>query len=92
LQNGNWQGQQITPTNWISKSTQPLENGFDGPFGFHWWILEKYNGYYANGHGGQRVWILPDQNMVIVHLAEPSTDQTNLNEVRVLLDLIMEAI
>ncbi|HAS42718.1 MAG TPA: hypothetical protein DCS93_19715 [Microscillaceae bacterium] len=91
LQNGFWNNQQLLPMGWIAQSTQPLEDGFDGKFGYHWWIDTKHNGFYANGHGGQRVFVFPQQNLVIVHIAEPSTDDTNLNEIPVLLDLIMAA-
>ena len=92
LQNGYWKGQQLLPPQWMQRSTQPYEDGFDGPFGFHWWLVEAHQGYYANGHGGQRVWIIPQHQLVVVHLAEPSTDQTNLSEIPVLLDKIMAAL
>lgn len=91
LRNGFWNGNQILPTTWIQESTTYYEDGFDGKFGFHWWINDMHNCYYANGHGGQRVWIIPDKDLVIVHIAEPSTDQTNLIEVADLLDKIMAA-
>jgi len=92
LQNGQWNGEQLLPIDWLQKSTTYYEDGFDGKFGYHWWINEKYTGYYANGHGGQRVFIFPDKDLVIVHIAEPSTDDTNLSEIDVLLDLVMESV
>ena len=75
----------------ISKSTAFNKDGFGDKLGYHWWRNDSHSCYYANGHGGQRVWIIPSQQLVIVHLAEPSTDQTNLTEVADLLDAIMEA-
>jgi len=91
LQNGNWNDEQLLPDTWLDESTTYYEDGFDGKFGYHWWIHDDYNCYYANGHGGQRVWILPDHDLVVVHLAEPSTDQTDLSEIPVVLDRIMES-
>lgn len=91
LQNGSWNGNQILPVSWIEESTTYYEDGFDGKFGYHWWINDEYNCYYANGHGGQRVWIIPEKNLVIVHIAEPSTDQTNLTEINELLGKILMA-
>jgi CubicO group peptidase (beta-lactamase class C family) len=87
-----WNNNQLLPENWLKKSTTYYEDGFDGEFGYHWWINQQYNGYYANGHGGQRVFLFPDKNLVIVHLAEPSTDDTDLSEIDVLLDLLLEAV
>lgn len=85
LQNGNFNNNQLTPTNWIQKSTK----NYEGYFGYHWWVTENYEAFYASGHGGQRLWIFPDKNMVILHLSEPSTDQTNLSEIDDLLGLIV---
>lgn len=92
LQNGNWNQTQVLPENWLETSTRSLEDGFDGKFGYHWWISERYSGYYANGHGGQRVFIFPKEELVIVHISEPSTDDTDLTEVETLLDLIMKTV
>lgn len=87
LQNGNWKNKQIIPVNWLQESTKNYGNYF----GYHWWITKNYNAYYASGHGGQRLWVIPNKNTVILHLAEPSTDQTNLEEINQLLDKIMIA-
>lgn len=92
LQNGTWEGQSLLPPTWIDESTSYFEDGFDGRFGYHWWINDEHQAYYANGHGGQRVWVVPSQNLVVVHLSEPSTDQTDLTEIPVILDRIMEAL
>lgn len=88
LQNGNWNNHQLIPINWLQEST----TNYGNYFGYHWWIIENHNGYYASGHGGQRLWVLPNKNTVILHLAEPSTDQTDLAEIEALLDLIIKAI
>lgn len=88
LQNGNWNNNQLIPTNWIQQSTKSYGNYF----GYHWWVTENYDAFYASGHGGQRLWIFPNKNTVILHLSEPSTDQTRLSEVDSLLRLITNAI
>jgi hypothetical protein len=34
-------------------------------YGYHWWI-NPYGGYQARGYGGQRIIVLPDQQLVVV--------------------------
>ncbi|WP_341896182.1 serine hydrolase [Ferrovibrio terrae] len=73
LDKGRWQGQQIVSENWIAESIAPQING-QGVFfyGYQWWLgrslVEKRETVWAAGygHGGQRLYILPEQNIVIV--------------------------
>ncbi len=73
LQNGQWDGQQIVPQSWVEKSTQvQVQTGYDieSAYGYQWWILPRLNGYAALGRGGQTIFILPDENLIVVTTAE----------------------
>ena len=78
LQNGVWNGEQIIPEKWITRSSTPvflfsppnwsLSYGHRG-YSFGWWpSLESYGegAFAASGWGGQTLAILPEHDMVIV--------------------------
>ena len=76
LHNGNWNGDQIVPTDWIRVSTKPdapyLEPGYDGYFGYgyQWWIPPGDDGeFMAQGVYNQNVYINPRTNTVIAKLS-----------------------
>ncbi len=67
LQKGTWQDQQVIPKSWVEKSIVPhsqTEN--DGGYGYMWWI-HRSGAYYAAGHMGQFVVIIPDIKLVVVN-------------------------
>ena len=72
LNKGNWNGQQLFDPQWIDYITKPTKNS-DGVYGAHWWLNAggKYpdvprDMYSANGFQGQRVFIIPSKDMVVV--------------------------
>jgi len=76
LHNGNWNGVQIVPTDWVRVSTKPdapyLEPGYDGYFGYgyQWWIPPGKDGaYMAQGVYNQNVYINPRTRTVIAKLS-----------------------
>ena len=81
LNKGNWNGTQVISESWIETSTEAKISITDyNDYAYHWW---KYSGehyvydniedtddiYYAIGHAGQFIWVLPHYNMVIVSTA-----------------------
>jgi CubicO group peptidase (beta-lactamase class C family) len=77
LNRGSWRGQQIVPAAWIAQSTAPrfqAINYFGGLFfyGYQWWLGRTLSGerevtwIAAVGLGGQRIFIIPDFNIVVV--------------------------
>ena len=71
LNNGNWNGKQIIPQNWITESTTAYSdvNPQATPslsYGYMWWV--KGDGsYYAQGTGQQYLYIDPNYGIVIAH-------------------------
>ena len=71
LNDGNWQGQQIINPSWIAEST--LEHNVN--YGYLWWKfdIERDNSWIqstvAAGFGGQRIYIIPQLDMVVVFTA-----------------------
>jgi CubicO group peptidase (beta-lactamase class C family) len=93
LNNGRWNGQQLVDGSWIARSTQPLvtssSNG--ASFGYYFWIYPAYQGYAAIGHGGQRIFVVPSKNLLIVYTAWPYTSSELFDEFSELADLIVRS-
>lgn len=80
LNHGQWNSQQIISENWIKDSfkkkfdiasTDPFAHGY----GYMWYIAEaKINDqpieyYFASGNGGNKIFIIPAHNMVIITMS-----------------------
>jgi hypothetical protein len=72
LHNGNWNGEELFNKKWVDYATTPTPTS-NGTYGAQFWLnAEKQfkevpaNMYFADGYQGQRVYILPDQDLVIV--------------------------
>ena len=87
LFDGNWFGTELFPSDWVSFSTQQVPNSH-GEYGAHIWLNggSKYlagvpeGSYSMNGFGGQRIFIIPQNNLVITILSgrEPNHDYGSL--------------
>ncbi|GBG09379.1 serine hydrolase [Paenibacillus agaridevorans] len=78
LKEGLWDGKRILSTSWISDSTTMhhrallhYEPPIYGGFGYHWWCTPSNHngvadGYFAFGHGGQYLMIVPELDTVIM--------------------------
>jgi CubicO group peptidase (beta-lactamase class C family) len=94
LREGRWRGQQILSADWIHRSIknysvlnpkQP-ERGY----GFLWWLGEGM--YYAAGTGGQRLFIIPKDKVVIVHRVNTDSKvRVNSKSIWKLYDKIIKA-
>jgi len=75
LQNGRWDDKQVVPQKWVHASSQKhisLRSGVD--YGYQWWIPQG-KGYVAMGWGQQNIWVLPEQDMVVVFTAGMKNNQ-----------------
>ena len=72
LHNGNWNGEQILNKSWVDFTKEPT-NTSNGRYGGHFWL--NAGGIYpdvprdlfsCNGYQGQRVFIIPSKNLVVV--------------------------
>ena len=83
LQNGSWRGEQLFTKDWVDYATTPTPTS-NGTYGAQIWLnAGKYHPdapksmYSFNGYQGQNVFILPDQELVIVRMG--LTKNANLN-------------
>lgn len=82
LHNGNWNGEQIVESSWSQYVATPTPTS-DGQYGAQFWLNSSgtmpdcpKDIYYADGYQGQRVFIIPSKEMVIVRLG---FDQIDMN-------------
>jgi CubicO group peptidase (beta-lactamase class C family) len=72
LHNGSWNGEQLFTKDWVTYITTPTP-GSNGTYGAQFWLNSQQqlkdvpkNMYFADGYQGQRVYVLPDQDVVVV--------------------------
>lgn len=76
LNHGQWKGQQIVPADWLNESTRAhLDTGDGLQYGYQWWAgkvdaMDAQHDWSAGfGNGGQRLFLVPDLDMLIVMTA-----------------------
>ncbi|MFT5257035.1 MAG: hypothetical protein ACI9KF_000660 [Arenicella sp.] len=81
LHNGNWNGQELFTKKWVDYVTTPTPTS-NGTYGAQFWLnAEKQfkdvpkNMYFADGYQGQRVYVLPDEELVIVRFGLSGFDE-----------------
>ncbi|HET8779962.1 MAG TPA: serine hydrolase [Agromyces sp.] len=89
LQNGEWNGEQLLPDGWMRESLAVTDIGeTDDPgYGMGWRVNELPDGslrwpelpvdtYHASGHDGQKVIVVPSEDLVVVRLGfTPAVDE-----------------
>ncbi len=87
LQDGEWDGQQLLPEGWMASSTTAVDVETEDPgYAAGWWANRLPDGslvhaelpedaYFAQGHDGQWIVVVPSYDLVIVRMGfTPSTD------------------
>jgi CubicO group peptidase (beta-lactamase class C family) len=73
LQGGVWGGKQIVPAEWVEASVAPQvsAHGAASYYGYQWWV--RGSGIYAaHGYRGNRIFVIPNLEMVVVFTADLS--------------------
>jgi CubicO group peptidase (beta-lactamase class C family) len=79
LQDGEWEGERLLPDGWVDYSTTAVDVPSDNPYGAQWWLNEGPDGelrmpgvpadaYWASGHEGQQLVVIPSEQLVVVRL------------------------
>ncbi|RZK06340.1 MAG: class C beta-lactamase-related serine hydrolase, partial [Flavobacterium sp.] len=85
LRNGNWNGEQLFEESWSSYVATPT-NTSNGRYGGHFWLNSggKYPDapkdlYYASGFQGQKIFIVPSMDLVIVRFGLTDDEAYDFN-------------
>lgn len=74
--NGMWNGSQVVSEIWVRESTRD-QSSFSN-YGFYWYPIED-KAFYAEGHGGQLIWVYPEYDLVVVITSDPYAKSWNLS-------------
>jgi len=100
LNDGTWNGERILPEGWVKKSEEPPAINHLKNYGYQFWLNglnETKPGekefpqapddlFYADGYGGQRIYIIPSRQLVAVRLGLNKFDEQRF------IELLMESI
>jgi CubicO group peptidase (beta-lactamase class C family) len=77
LHDGTWDGREIVSADWVAhSSTAHYQTNGQYGYGYQWWILPDGSGYAATGHYEQRIFVLPEADMVVVFTADIPDDSS----------------
>lgn len=71
LNEGEWQGEQLVSSEWVEESitVQFVRDSGSADYGYQWWVRtfgdNDYHAYFAQGHGGQYIFVVPEIQLVI---------------------------
>ncbi len=89
LNNGNWQGEQIVPEQWVKESTVPNAPQVTGDkntlgYGYQWWLGQdaRPGEFVAIGVYGQYIYINQPANIVIVKNSADRTFMTGIDSMQ----------
>lgn len=101
LQNGEWNGEQLLPADWMAKSLEvlPVDATDDPGYGMGWRVNVLADGslrwpelpedtYYASGHDGQKVIVVPSEDLVVVRMGFTPEADDEPSEVQLVADVI----
>ena len=76
LNKGIWNETRLVSEDWILESTKKQSEFQD--YGYYWYPIEDV-AFYAEGHGGQLIWVYPEKELVVVITSESYAKTYNLS-------------
>lgn len=96
LNGGSWEGEQIISKQWLEGSFKTYTRSNYNPYnyGYMWWNREVggYTTYFAWGHGGQYLFLLPDLDALVVIMSNPYGTSSRREYREPIFDLLGERI
>ena len=93
LHNGTWDGEQIVPADFVAEAVKTHSSvSASRGYGYQsWWTYPQSGVYYAAGLFGQRIYVVPDLDLVVVFTSSMSVTDPEFWMREVLFDYIMAA-
>lgn len=71
LNQGNWNGKQLIPAEWVAESTKvDEEDGAWTGYQYQWWLPSEEGDFTAQGHMGQFIYVNPEKELIMVRLGK----------------------
>jgi CubicO group peptidase (beta-lactamase class C family) len=81
LNGGRWDGNQLIPADYVAASTSPAGSGPNLAMGYAWlwWVGSERDRrtFFAQGYGGQFIYVVPHLDLVAVITSEPEAQGLN---------------
>ena len=97
LRKGQWEDQQILSRTWVEQTTSPADEPGARPDYSYLWHLGDYNQdgerrnyFYAEGVYGQYIVVLPDEDIVLVKVADSMTDVLTPFHISMLVNAVVD--
>jgi len=93
LNDGQWNGKQLIPTNYIRETTTKQNNvgpPVNLPYGYLWWVTQHENhpAFLASGNGCRLIYIIPTLDLVVVTIASTEAARKNPHQTQEIQSLI----
>ena len=102
LQDGVWAGERMLPEGWMAQTTTvtPVERSEEQGYAGGWWVNRQADGslvddtlpedaYWASGHDGQRLYVVPSARLVVARLGfSPEVEADDLRTSQLVADLV----
>lgn len=95
LQKGTWNGEQLISKEWVEESTRAhllADAQLDQHYGYYWW-REKFpidnrwiEPYFASGNGGNKIYVFPTEDLVVVITASAYDQSYGHTQVRMMMN------
>jgi CubicO group peptidase (beta-lactamase class C family) len=83
LHNGEWDGRQIIPAEWVAQSSETAFTLGPGQgYGYQWWTYPELGVYYAAGAYEQRIFVAPARDLVVVLTSDNRIEGAQPGEIR----------
>ena len=89
LARGHWRGKSIIQPSWIDES---IRDQTGNGYGYYWWVDRKNNVIAAKGVRGQRIFVVPDQDMVMIVTANLMSDHVSTVTRQLLEEYLLESV
>ncbi|MFC1485596.1 serine hydrolase domain-containing protein [Candidatus Latescibacterota bacterium] len=77
IQDGMWESKQIISAAWIRESTR-LQSSHQN-YGYYWYPMDDNISFYAEGHGGNLLYVVPNKQLAVVITADPHSNVRELS-------------
>nr|WP_321509493.1 serine hydrolase [uncultured Hyphomonas sp.] len=78
LRDGIWDGERLLPEGWVDMTRTPPPGGPVDFYGAGFWLLPgEGDAFYAQGHEGQTIFIVPSRDLIVVRLALMEENDAN---------------
>lgn len=101
LRKGHWGNRQIIPSSWVQESTQPYSTTKRHTgYGYLWWtmpptgpprVVAPPGTFWAEGNGGQIVFVVPAYDVVVVHVVRQGSTHVSISAALRLIEQVLAA-